>query len=1354
MNVNVFFIIAMFFIGLNSSSAQDRFWVGNSGNWNDTSHWSLTSGGAGGASIPTSNNNAIFDSNSFSTMSSVTLDNNEHYCLNLDFSGIDEQVDIISSSLTSSDILVSGDLMGNSLLDAQSTFNYDIILVGNGTKNIFPSSTSWPRLYINNNNIVVELMGNIEAYRLELLNGTFDSNEKNLIVDFCYLRDNGHSFANFSNSMITSEIFSNELDRTSLTMTGSEITTSSMSFGADADFEEVNIQPGPIYQTINALNNINGSVNTLNLFNTDDLSISNLIIINQTLNIEKGSFIQLNFGAHLDINGTINQIGTCQFTSIQGSSSSSLGTIDLSSSQSLNELILSNLTSIGAGQFTATNSLDNGNVTGVQFTTGTINDIYWIGGTGDFDDLSHFSSSSGGPANLSCLPSAYDNVIFDSNSGLNSSSVINFPVGLYLVHDLHFIDPFLSCIFTSTGTTINNKLEVFIYGDLILSNNVTFDHTDNRTWLWNVPNEGNHIIDTKEIDIFNLIAKKENSTIELLSTIVASNEIKVTHANLITNGHDISCLSFNAKGTCTENCIPSTLDFGGSIIECQNFNSTQNDGLLTIMGDFKLLTSSARIGQENMDTVVLYDHPENILPPSIETDGVIDELIIDTELEAEIRDDIIIQGNLTIAQTNGLLLSPFTTNSTMNIMGNFILNNSSICGDLLIINNTKSFDYTIDKASGLFTVENCLITNVKTAGNAIFEALNSIVLVTANEWDNITAPTSINYYWIGGSGHWDDPSNWSNSSGGSPNTSGCLPTLKDNVIFDNSSFTANNSFVSIPSNFTAASNVLFWNATNYSNVELRFLGNQNSDINIFSGFYLNDNMNIVPGTGNSINVLGTDVEFDSRGKSLPNIKINDATISLLSPLSCHDFNINKGTLFTNNFDITTSGSFTITPSNLSNSIVLEFGSSTLDIAESFDLFGSQPDQVEYNAEMATIICGSSIDIQDGNIKELKFTNDIIIPILKKEHYIQRLVLAGEQHVDVGFMNISTGQLTVDKLVFEHPNAGLKIKDTDGITVNDSIISNYSTAFLMGEGGIKKVQLSKNLCVNDPLTFSNLVIEGGRINAPSSIDAGGNTGIDFNTYVDQGNLYWIGGTGTWDDEENWSFGSGACPAGTGAISIYDTLIFDDNSFAEGQQEIFFPGNRTAETMLFKNANQEAILNLPFRFRPDRIYIDGGKLRVKDLSINGNRELHVYEEVHIINGGELTLDTVTMQTGLVPSLLDESTFKIDSGCSLNANFSIITINGHGTGVNEPTVNIHNTASVEADDSLIKTFPPFNGEPQNDMTFKLNNSIWNKFVLDNIQGTNQMIILDSDLTINDLNLIFGTLKIKDGNMITILD
>ena len=59
----------------------DRYWVGGTGNWNTTAHWSTTSGGSGGASIPTSSDNVIFDTNSHNDNYTVTLPNTiSAYC--------------------------------------------------------------------------------------------------------------------------------------------------------------------------------------------------------------------------------------------------------------------------------------------------------------------------------------------------------------------------------------------------------------------------------------------------------------------------------------------------------------------------------------------------------------------------------------------------------------------------------------------------------------------------------------------------------------------------------------------------------------------------------------------------------------------------------------------------------------------------------------------------------------------------------------------------------------------------------------------------------------------------------------------------------------------------------------------------------------------------------------------------------------------------------------------------------------------------------------------------------------------------------------------------------------------------
>ena len=75
----------------------NRYWVYNGGNINDTTHWSATSGGAGGASKPTLADNVIFDANSFTLNAQVVTLNEAFNCLSMDWTGISKTVTFSSS---------------------------------------------------------------------------------------------------------------------------------------------------------------------------------------------------------------------------------------------------------------------------------------------------------------------------------------------------------------------------------------------------------------------------------------------------------------------------------------------------------------------------------------------------------------------------------------------------------------------------------------------------------------------------------------------------------------------------------------------------------------------------------------------------------------------------------------------------------------------------------------------------------------------------------------------------------------------------------------------------------------------------------------------------------------------------------------------------------------------------------------------------------------------------------------------------------------------------------------------------------------------------------------------------------
>lgn len=185
--------------------AQNRFWVGNSGNWSDTAHWSETSGGTGGASVPTSVNSVYFNADSFSTTSVVTIDTTAN-CLDLDFTGLDSAL-TLTNTANSLNIYGSLTLPTSNLTTAFSSTGYLYFRATTTGNTITSNGTTlaWNRIYFNGiggdwtNQDNFSMTGNIY-----LANGTWTTNNKTIIVNGVFIYLIGIAFTlNLGSSIIT-----------------------------------------------------------------------------------------------------------------------------------------------------------------------------------------------------------------------------------------------------------------------------------------------------------------------------------------------------------------------------------------------------------------------------------------------------------------------------------------------------------------------------------------------------------------------------------------------------------------------------------------------------------------------------------------------------------------------------------------------------------------------------------------------------------------------------------------------------------------------------------------------------------------------------------------------------------------------------------------------------------------------------------------------------------------------------------------------------------------------------------------------------------------------------------------------
>ena len=115
-----------------------RYWVGNGGAWNDTAHWSASTGGSTGATMPLGQDDVIFDSNSFSSGSqTVTMPPIGIYllCTNITWAGVTNSPTWELSGFPGTVSYVSGQfqVMGDFILDAGMTFDNTTYAVANST---------------------------------------------------------------------------------------------------------------------------------------------------------------------------------------------------------------------------------------------------------------------------------------------------------------------------------------------------------------------------------------------------------------------------------------------------------------------------------------------------------------------------------------------------------------------------------------------------------------------------------------------------------------------------------------------------------------------------------------------------------------------------------------------------------------------------------------------------------------------------------------------------------------------------------------------------------------------------------------------------------------------------------------------------------------------------------------------------------------------------------------------------------------------------------------------------------------------------------------------------------------------
>lgn len=163
----------------------DRYWVGGTGSWSDTARWSTSSGGAGGASVPTASDNAILNGSSGGGTATVDA-GADRVCLSLTTTGytgtmsMNNELNIYgnltigsSTSFTSGGALIMAAASGSATITTNGVTIPELQLGSTLTGSCTATFTLQDNLTVNGLTGIVELV----------FDAIFDANDFNLNIE-------------------------------------------------------------------------------------------------------------------------------------------------------------------------------------------------------------------------------------------------------------------------------------------------------------------------------------------------------------------------------------------------------------------------------------------------------------------------------------------------------------------------------------------------------------------------------------------------------------------------------------------------------------------------------------------------------------------------------------------------------------------------------------------------------------------------------------------------------------------------------------------------------------------------------------------------------------------------------------------------------------------------------------------------------------------------------------------------------------------------------------------------------------------------------------------------------------------
>ena len=539
----------------------NRYWVGGTGSWDaTTTHWSASSGGASGASVPTSADDVVFD-----TLSNATL-----YTVTLTTAPVCQSVTV--GAPLSGAVTVAGSaawsIYGSMTLAATNvTRTFTSALTFAATTTGFTITTNGVALA---SAITLNGAGGGWTLGSALTNtGTFTVTQG--------------AFATANFNLTTSSTFASTGALTrSLTLGSSAIScltwsaagATNLTLNAGTSTITIvqaagNFSGGGLtyYNVVKAANGfiIGDSGNTFNALNNNTISAIPSYICSFAGNQTIGT---------LTINGGTSQITRAILAS------SAIGTqitLTVTSFVTNGYIDFRDINIAGAASpLTVSTGGDCGNNSNI--TLATPKTVYWSLAAGGNWQSTAWATSSGGAPAVANFPLAQDTAIIE-NTGLNSSASIagqGYSVGTINISTR-----------TLPMTLAMSTVAFSIYGDLTLSSAVTTTATTG-SFTFSGYNKTQTITSAAVSCANQFIINNPTVTVALSGALTCTNTVTLTSGTLNLANNNLTCNLFSSTGA-----IARSISFGGGTMAVSGATFTASGTNLTTTGSGTISMTSA-----------------------------------------------------------------------------------------------------------------------------------------------------------------------------------------------------------------------------------------------------------------------------------------------------------------------------------------------------------------------------------------------------------------------------------------------------------------------------------------------------------------------------------------------------------------------------------------------------------------------------------------------------------------------------------------------------------------------------------------------------------------------------------------